>query len=99
LRTAAKGDRAFIPLKDLLRGDDWLRKATKTEEALQGYGQSWALFRMLMQTRPKSMKKYLALLRERRTDDHRLADFGTCFGTNLAKLEREHRDYVRKLCE
>ena len=66
---------------------------------LQGYAQSWALFRMLMEKRPKAMKKYLALIRDRRTDEHRLTDFGSCFGANLTSLEAEHRDYVRKVVE
>jgi hypothetical protein len=99
LRPAARGERDFLALKDLVRSDDWLRKATRTEQVLLGYGQSWALFRMLMEKRPKAMKKYLALIRERRTGEHRLADFGSCFGANLTVLEAEHRDYVRKLAE
>jgi len=99
LRPAARNDRPFLPLKDLIRSDDWIRKATKTENVLLGYGQSWALFRMLMQTRPKAMKKYLETIQDRRTDDHRLADFGACFGSDLSALERKHHEYVRGLVE
>lgn len=99
LRAAVKGDRAFIPLKELIRSDAWIRKATRTEEVLLGYSQSWALFHLLIQKRPKALKKYLQQIEDRRTDDHRLADFGSCFGTNLAALEREYQDYARKLVE
>src|SRR5205823_5109546 len=95
LEKAAKGERRFLALAGLVRSDDWLRKATRTEDALLGYAQSWALFRMLMEERPKAMKKYLRLIYDRRTSDHRLADFGSCFGTDLAALERRHQEYVR----
>ena len=44
--------------------------------ALLGYAQSWALFRMLMEERPKQMRAYLTLIWDRRTSEHRLTDFG-----------------------
>lgn len=96
LRKAARGERDFVPLRALLR-DDWLRKATRTDDVLLGYSQSWALFRMLMRERPAALRKYMQTIRPRRTPDHRLTDFGACFGTDLAALERRHQDYVRGL--
>ena len=37
-----------------------------------------------------------ALIRPRRSPDHRLADFAECFG-DPAKLETRYREYVRQL--
>ena len=87
----------FIPLRDLIQGDDWIRKATRAEQVVLGYSQSWALFRMLMDERPKQLKAYLRLIHDRRTPDHRLTDFGTAFGGDLAKLEKRYQAYMRDL--
>ncbi len=97
LRAASRGDASFIPLRDLVRNDDWIRKATRTEQIILGYSQSWALFRMLMDDRPRQFKAYLQLIHDRKTPEHRLTDFGTAFGSDLAKLEKRYRAYMRDL--
>jgi hypothetical protein len=91
----AKGRGEFLALRSLVANDDWLRKATRVEQVLLGYSQSWALFRMLMEEEPRKLKAYLETIRARRSAEHRLADFAAAFGTDLAKLERRYRGYVR----
>ena len=54
LAPASRGDTPFIPLRDLIRSDDWIRKARRTDRVVLGYSQSWALFRMLMEERPEA---------------------------------------------
>jgi len=93
----ARGEGAFIPLRSLLTSDDWLRKAPNVQQALLGYAQGWALFRMLMEQRPRTLRDYLALLYDRRTSEHRLADWTQIFGSDLATFERKYQDYMRAL--
>jgi hypothetical protein len=87
----------FLTLRQLVESDDWLRKASSTREAVVGYAQSWALFGMLMEDRPKEMKKFLALIATRRTSEQRLADFTQAFGTDLAGLEKRYQGYLRDM--
>jgi hypothetical protein len=94
LVAAAKGRTSFLSLPELVAGDAWVRQATNTDSVLQGYGQSWALFRMLMEERPQAFRKYLTLIYPRRTPDHRLTDFAQCFG-DLSALEKHYHDYIR----
>jgi hypothetical protein len=89
------GGGKLIPLRELIGSDDWLRKATAVDGVLLGYAQSWALFRMLMEERPKALRQYLALVYDRRTPDHRLADFAEVFGADLGKFEARYQAYVR----
>jgi hypothetical protein len=96
LAPIARGQAPFLPLKDLVGSDDWIRKAKTTEPVLQGYAQSWALFHLLMEERPQALRKYLELIYTRRTPDNRLADFVECFG-DLTKLEARYQRYVRQL--
>ncbi len=49
----ARGNGPFLPLRDLLTSDNWMRKAPSVQQVLLGYAQSWALFRMLMEQRPR----------------------------------------------
>ncbi len=93
----ARGQGTFIPLHSLLSGDDWMLKAPNVEQVLLGYAQSWALFRMLMEQRPRTLRNYLTLLYDRRTPEPRLADWAQIFGTDLATFERRYQDYVRGL--
>jgi hypothetical protein len=90
-----KGD--FIPLKDLISGDDWFRKAPAVDQVVLGYGQSWALFSLLMRDRPRGLRRYLDLIRSRRTAEHRLTDFGAAFGSDLGLLERQYRAYMSEV--
>jgi hypothetical protein len=85
-----------MPVRNLVANDDWLRKATSTEVVLQGYAQSWALFRLLMEERPRALRQYLQLIQSRRSPEQRLADFAECFG-DLTKFEARYRDYVRQI--
>jgi hypothetical protein len=96
LTAAAKGQAPFLSLRDLIASDAWLRQASSTEGVLQGYGESWALFRMLMEERPQALRKYLTTIYPRRTPEHRLADFVESFG-DLAKFEAHYHAYVRQV--
>ncbi len=97
LAGAARGQGTFIPLRALLASDDWLRKAPDVRQVLLGYSQSWALFRMLMEQKPRSLRNYLTLLYPHRTPEHRLADWVQVFGTDLATFEKQYFDYMRNL--
>src|SRR5205085_6037983 len=54
IRDLARARGKFIPLQVMVK-EDW-----RNGNVLLGYGQSWALFRMLLQERPQAMKAYLA---------------------------------------
>jgi hypothetical protein len=95
----ARGRGEFILLQNLITSDDWLRQAVRPDQVLLGYAQSWALFRMLMEERPQALRGYLTLLADRRTPDHRLADFGEAFGADLAKLEARYRAYLAEVVQ
>jgi hypothetical protein len=86
----------FLTLPELVAGDAWIRQATSAEPVLQGYAQSWALFRMLMDERPQAFRKYLTLIYPRRTSDHRLTDFVECFG-DPSTFEARYHAYIRQL--
>ena len=86
----------FLTLPELIAGDNWVHRPASAEAVLQGYSQSWALFQMLMEERPQALRKYLALIYQRKTPDHRLADFAECFG-DVAKLEAQYRAYARRI--
>lgn len=64
---------------------------------LRLYAQSWALFRLLMEERPAALRRYLDLVRERKTPDHRLTDFRAAFGADLGELEKPYLAYVNRL--
>jgi hypothetical protein len=97
LATVLKQKGSFLPLRQLIESDDWLRKASSTREVVTGYAQSWALFSLLMEERPGEMKKYLSLVATRRAPEQRLADFTQAFGTDLAGLEKNYRAYLRDM--
>jgi hypothetical protein len=92
-----KGDGPFIPLKDLVGSDDWLRQGNEGT-ILVGYAQSWALYRMLMEDRPDALRKYLVMIYPRRTPDHRLADFVECFG-NIESLDVRFHAYIKEVVQ
>jgi len=83
-------------LKDLVRGDDWLRGGATAGQAALGYAQSWALFRLLMEEKPERLRRYLDLIRGRRTPDHRLDDFAEAFGS-FSKMDARYQEYVREI--
>jgi hypothetical protein len=89
----------FLPLRDMVASDDWIRKAGVVDQVILGYSQSWALFRMLMEEEPEKLRAYLKTIYERRTPERRLHDFALAFGTDLAKLERHYRAYMRTIAK
>jgi hypothetical protein len=96
LASPARGQGKFIPLRELVASDDWIRRATRVEPVVLGYSQSWALFRLLMQERPRKLKAYLKAIYTRHTPEQRLGDFVAAFGS-LARLERRYREYMREI--
>jgi hypothetical protein len=92
-----RGKGAWLPLRDLVSNDDWIRRAKTTDQVLLGYAQSWALFGWLMRDKPEQLQRYLRMLAERRTPEHRLTDFGTAFGSDLNALDRRYQAYIREL--
>jgi hypothetical protein len=93
----ASGQEPFLPLRALVTSEDWLRKATAVDQVLLGYSQSWALFSVLMQERPRALRKYLGEIYSRRTSDRRLSDFAEAFGPDLASLEARYQAFVREV--
>jgi Protein of unknown function (DUF1570) len=97
LARAQRGAGGLLPLRSLVENDDWIRKTKDVNQIVLGYAQSWALFSLLMEQRPKSLRKYLALIESRRTADHRLTDFAEVFGSDLDKFETAYLAYVREV--
>jgi hypothetical protein len=85
-----------IPLRDLITSDEWLHRDAAT--ALLGYAQSWALFRMLMEERPRALRAFLALIYNRRSDDLRFVDFGQIF-PDFTHLELRYGEYITEVLE
>jgi hypothetical protein len=94
----ASGKGKVLTLRQLIRDDDWLRKANYVQDISLGYSQSWALFRMLMEQRPQQLRDYLTLIYTRRTPDRRLTDFGEAFGS-IEQLEARYADYLVDLAK
>jgi hypothetical protein len=94
----AKGRGSFLQLQALVESDDWIRKAQRVEQVVLGYSQSWALFRLLMQERPRKLKAYLEAIHDRRTKEHRLSDFVAAFGS-LKRLERRCQRFMREIVD
>jgi hypothetical protein len=94
LAAQVRNEGDFLSLKELVGSDDWRKEAGKM---MLGYGQSWALFRLLMEERPQALRSYLALIWSRRAPEHRLTDFRQVFGPNLAPLERRYQEYMHEM--
>lgn len=82
----------LMSLPELLRGDGWVG----SREVLLGYAQSWLLFHLLMTEKPRELRTYLELVRERRAPEQRLADFQQAFG-NIAAMEVRYQSYLRDM--
>jgi hypothetical protein len=91
-----RGGGELFTVRALAASDDWLRKAKFVDEVILGYSQSGALFRLLMEERPKQLKAYMQSIWARKTPDHRLADFAAAFG-DMAKLEKRYQAYLREV--
>jgi hypothetical protein len=96
LAAQIRGHGPFIPLRDLVENDGWMKDARL---ALLAYAQSWALFSMLMEERPAQMRAYLTMLHGRRTNDHRLDDFAEAFGADLNRIELRWQEYMKEQVE
>jgi hypothetical protein len=99
LARVVNGRGEFLSLRTLVASDDWFRKAARMDQAILGYSQSWALFRMLIEDHPAKLKSYLKTIHARRTPDYRLGDFAAAFGTDLAKLDRRYQGYMRSIAK
>jgi hypothetical protein len=99
LVSGSKSTGGLLPLDLLVDSDDWLHGQSDTQAVLVGYGQSWALFRMLMEQRPKAMRTYFELIKKRKTPDYRLDDFRQAFGNDLDKLQKQHHEYVKQIVQ
>jgi hypothetical protein len=97
LAAPARGEGSFIPLQELVGGDDWLRRARSVKTVILGYSQSWALFHMLMKQRPEKLRRYMQRIKARRAPESRLADFAAVFGRDLKKFEKRYHNYMRQL--
>jgi len=99
LFNGTKAAPGLMPLHELVNSDKWIRGQANPQVVLLGYGQSWALFRMLMEERPNDVRAYLELIKNRRTPDYRLDDFRQAFGNDLHKLQQHHLEYVKQLIQ
>ena len=88
----------LLPLKRLIQSDDWLWRNATAGQAVLGYAQSWALFRLLMEERPAQLRRYFDLIRTRRTPDGRLDDFVTAFG-GFSKIDARYHEYIHEIVE
>jgi hypothetical protein len=89
-----RGQGKLLSLVELVDKDLWLRDS---KTLLPGYAQSWALFRLLMEERPKALRTYLDLLYPRRGPEQRVSDFRRAFGADLEPLEQRYRQYIQEL--
>ena len=92
-RLLAVGAGKLFTVRRLAESDDWLRKSSSVERVVLGYSQSWLLFRLLMQEKPKKLKAYLETIKPRKGPGNRLADFVEAFG-DLKKLEARYAAYA-----
>jgi hypothetical protein len=84
----------YIKLEDLITSEMWFADPST---AVMGYGQSWALFRMLMEERPVEFRRYLARVYTRKSNGNRLQDFQAAFGRDLERFELRYQEYIREL--
>ncbi len=97
LRKALAAKSGLVPLTTMLAGDKWLSPRGEESSVLQAYGQSWALFRWLMEEKPAKLRDYLEVLAKRSTPEHRLADFQHAFGRDLKAVQTQYEAYVKRV--
>lgn len=97
LARAFRESRPLTGLSRIIGSDLWLKGASDEYSLLLAYGQSWGLFRWLMEEKTPAMRRYLARLATRRTSEHRLEDFQECFGSNLDALQKSYESFLRGL--
>jgi hypothetical protein len=92
----ARGEESFIPLRKLVESERWMRiKDAKLFS--RHYAESWALFSMLMEERPRALRVYFDLIYSRQTNERRAADFEEAFGTSWAEHDRNFEQYVKRI--
>jgi hypothetical protein len=87
----------LIPLTTLVASDKWLNLKSEENGTLVGYGQSWALFRWLMEEKTAKLRQYMEVLTKRTTPEHRLEDFQHAFGRDLKAVQGQYEAYVKQL--
>jgi Protein of unknown function (DUF1570) len=90
IRDLNRANKAYISLADLVGDDRWVR----SNRVLTGYGESWALFHMMMTERPKDLRRYIDLIHDRKVPESRIADFQEAFG-DIRKVQARFNDYLR----
>lgn len=96
LQVQIQGRGRLIPMTDLIERDDWMKD---TRLALLAYSQSWALFRMLMEEKPREFRTYLSTIYGRKVSASRLADFGQAFGGDVNRLDLRYQEYMREMVD
>ncbi len=96
LQVQIEGKGKLIPLQDLIDHDDWMRDMNL---AVLAYSQSWALFRMLIEEKPREFRNYLASIYGRKASASRLDDFGRAFGADVPRLDLRYQEYIREMVE
>lgn len=86
-------------LKSLIMSDSRLRDA---EASVDAYAEAWALNHFLLTRRSKQYVEYINHMSEKRvlhedSPETRLADFQQFLGEDLAELDKQFIDYVRRL--
>jgi hypothetical protein len=89
----------LLDLRELVTRDDWMPSRRDDQTTLLAYAQSWALFRMLMEEQPQSVRSYLKEVYSRRNRDCRLQDFQQAFGHDFLGLQRRHKEYILGLIQ
>ncbi len=87
LADALRGRGRLFRLEDMVASDKWRQSLRDSTGILIGYAESWALFKFLMEERPRAMRKYLSLIYDRKAPEHRLTDFRQAFGADVGRLE------------
>ena len=97
LNKAVASKTGLLPMTSMVAGDKWHNLKGDEGGVLQGYGQSWALFRWLMEEKPAKLREYLEVVAKRKTPEHRLGDFQHAFGRDLKAVQAQYEDYVKRL--
>jgi Protein of unknown function (DUF1570) len=91
IRDLDRAKEAYISVADLVRDDRWVR----SNRVLTGYGESWALFHLMITERPKDLRRYIDLIRDRKVPESRIADFQEAFG-DIRKVQTRFDQCLRE---
>ena len=98
LASAMRAQTKLMPVQALVKSERWL-KISDPKEIYLRYAQSWALFSMLMEERPRDVRRYFELIYPRQTSERRVADFEQAFGTSWTKHDGKLEEYVRRIVQ